>query len=276
MTCPSRFSRRALTACALIIAGACAPAMAQNSFTVDEGTVPGSFAELVTADRISFNYQAKIVQSNDGGPLNGDLFTESGFLTKASFADGGSAVPSQLNGSQAGTLENGYGIYGLFDITGTASQNSTGGITATFTSATLTLYIDPDQNTTLGFAGNIAARSGVFGEDYAIATYTLLVGEAHVFPSLANGDFDTILNMTLTPAGQAFFASPNPFYTLENFGGNTQTITGASFTAPFVADVTGAGTELFLTPIPEPETYALMLAGLAAVGFIGRRRKQAR
>jgi hypothetical protein len=28
-----------------------------------------------------------------------------------------------------------------------------------------------------------------------------------------------------------------------------------------------------VTAIPEPETYALMMAGLAAVGFIGRRRK---
>ena len=28
-----------------------------------------------------------------------------------------------------------------------------------------------------------------------------------------------------------------------------------------------------VTAIPEPETYALMMAGLAALGFIGRRRK---
>jgi hypothetical protein len=32
---------------------------------------------------------------------------------------------------------------------------------------------------------------------------------------------------------------------------------------------------LVTAPIPEPETYALMLAGLGVVGFTARRRKQA-
>jgi PEP-CTERM motif len=31
--------------------------------------------------------------------------------------------------------------------------------------------------------------------------------------------------------------------------------------------------QLVLTPVPEPETYALMLAGLAAVGFVAARRR---
>jgi PEP-CTERM motif len=39
---------------------------------------------------------------------------------------------------------------------------------------------------------------------------------------------------------------------------------------------TGTAFELAaVAPVPEPETYALMLAGLAAVGFIARRRKSA-
>jgi hypothetical protein len=30
-----------------------------------------------------------------------------------------------------------------------------------------------------------------------------------------------------------------------------------------------------VTPVPEPETYALLLAGLGVVGFMARRRKSA-
>jgi hypothetical protein len=30
-----------------------------------------------------------------------------------------------------------------------------------------------------------------------------------------------------------------------------------------------------ISPVPEPETYAMMLAGLGLVGFMGRRRKAA-
>lgn len=40
---------------------------------------------------------------------------------------------------------------------------------------------------------------------------------------------------------------------------------------------TGAGVfsgELVMAPVPEPETYALMLAGLGAVGFVAYRRRQ--
>jgi hypothetical protein len=260
--------RNAFALAAVALATVGAPALAQT-FTAQEGAITGAAPNLVNADRISFNYAGVINQTLVGSSFDGnDPFTESGFLTKASFANGGSAVPSQLNGVSPA----GYGIYGVFSATGTATAFG-GGILANFSTLNLTLWADPGQDTTLTFVGGVATRGGTLGDDGILATYTLQTGQAHVFGGLANGDFDTILNMTRTSLGNSFFVAPNPFYTLENFGGNTQTITGASLTESFTATATGAGTELFIAQVPEPETYALMLAGLGVIGWVARRRK---
>jgi len=56
--------------------------------------------------------------------------------------------------------------------------------------------------------------------------------------------------------------------------------TGGSPNAYFAADVitgqfTGAVGAVATPPIPEPETYALMLAGLGLMGWVARRRRSA-
>jgi hypothetical protein len=43
----------------------------------------------------------------------------------------------------------------------------------------------------------------------------------------------------------------------------------------FSADIVGQGITGAVAAVPEPETYGLMLAGLAAVGFVARRRRPA-
>lgn len=245
-------------------------AFAFPEFQVEESAVPGAAANLLTADRISFDYNAEINQTVGGGSLagNDDPFTEYGFFNKAAFANGGAAVPSQLNGFGAG----GYGIYGVFNLTGEADLDAAGtGILATINTATLTLWLDPDQDTTLGIAGG-AVTVGGNGDDGVLANYTLVVGQAHLFGGLANGDFDTILNISLTPLGESYFVSPDPFFPLEAFGGNTETIVGASLTNDFIAQVTGGGIELFQNAVPEPGTVALVGLGLLGMG-VGKKRR---
>jgi hypothetical protein len=53
------------------------------------------------------------------------------------------------------------------------------------------------------------------------------------------------------------------------YGGETTQGLGLSHGSLFTG-------ELVTNPVPEPETYALMLAGLAAVSFVARRRKNAK
>ena len=111
----SRFNRHVHRGSALA-AVTCTPGHGAV-FTADEGTVPGNAQNTVNADRISFNYAAGSTRPWSVARSTATIPSRNGaILTKASFANGGAAVASQLNSL------NGYGIYGIFTIMGTAAQ----------------------------------------------------------------------------------------------------------------------------------------------------------
>ena len=99
-----------------------------------------------------------------------------------------------------------------------------------------------------------------------------------------------ILNINASSDGFVQFSdgsSSSTLFALSANGQNFFTITGGPFTTLSIktfSDAAGSVEADLLqdvrqirlavtTPVPEPQTSALILAGLAAVGFIGRRRK---
>lgn len=265
--------KKLLAACTFAAAVACGSALAEPLFQVQEGAVGApTVSNLFTADRLTFGFNSRIIQTITGGSLAGadDPFTQNGFLNKASFELGaGNALSTQLNAFGTG----GYKIYGVFTLTGEADPFGVDGILATANSLTMTLYLDRDADTTLGFDGaNNVTIGGNTGDDGALATFSMIAAEAHIYGGLANGDYDSLLNMTLTALGESFFVDPDPFYAIENFGGNIQTLSGASLTTSFVAAATGAGVELFL--IPEPGMLSLFGLAILGMGAISRRQRK--
>ena len=84
------------------------------------------------------------------------------------------------------------------------------------------------------------------------------------------------------PQSQKINASPVPI--AQNVGGVNPLFTGVNNALSMsswecdncnaVRAVT-AGSAISVSAVPEPETYAMMLAGLGLLGFAARRRKQA-
>jgi hypothetical protein len=169
----------------------------------------------------------------------------------------------------------------------TASRGTVGGLLLPGASATLTLDIDPALNPFFTFASMVVPSNDFFiGNDsptrYRVfdAAGSLLIGQidqqARQIWDAGSEVFD--------PAAAAFVGN-NGLRTAQNsvvafnfaelaaFNGLT---TGAGYT--FTSGLTAASDvyriEFSATPVPEPGTWALFGAGLAAVAGLARRRRR--
>jgi hypothetical protein len=144
-------------------------------------------------------------------------------------------------------------------------------ISSAFVFATGTSFAaDQSIDLSSGFASFIGTPTLLDGGDDVIS-FTNLAAGTYNFEFTMSSQFTNITSVTVNgqEATMASFGNFR-FFGLESVSD-----------APFEVRIEGTANsrslysgELQVAAIPEPETYALMLAGLAAVGFMARRRRQ--
>ncbi len=263
---------RARTAVALALATLCGAALAAPlpQFTFDPNAVGlGSPGNAFTADNLLISDYSTITFGAD------NTFTDTGYLAISGVQLGATQVdPLGLNST--------YGLYVQF--TGTGTLTTGGGMdpgkaaaSGSFSTLTYTLY---------GYNGAPAAfnvsGANVWSEtasnEIALASGSLINGMVTSQPTGKDNKFVPSafadLSFMVAAGSEKFFKSPSPFYdlALTSFTNTTSQVT--AFEGGFRIAQGGGSINFDMTPaVPEPQTYALMLAGLAAMGFVVRRRR---
>lgn len=183
------------------------------------------------------------------------------------------------NAQVTGTLGGGFGTFlELSDL------GLSGGSVATLSGGTVYTADQPFADIPAGgiFGGDFLAAGPTPGSP-ATLTFT---GTGLDYISFLWGSPDTynVLTVTSTVGGPFFFSTASLGFAVSNgdqsFSQYVQftatpgsKITSLSFSnSPSINSFESANYSV-TTPVPEPETYALLLAGLGVVGFMARRRK---
>jgi len=137
---------------------------------------------------------------------------------------------------------------------------------------------------------DVSAGNAHFGRDNAVGdfvdTYSFsLAGSTYLLNAVAGSTKSGDQNLDFTSVLIKYAAGPTVAYFDGNLGtddvevyaltnlmldpGNYELVLSGS-NSPTQASYSG---NLALSAVPEPETYAMMLAGLSAIGFLARRRK---
>ncbi|HEY2187555.1 MAG TPA: PEP-CTERM sorting domain-containing protein [Caldimonas sp.] len=193
------------------------------------------------------------------GAVGAQAQVATGSLWHVSEATSQNAIPANVPGTTPDVT---------FSVNSPFNFNATGATVGTWLASSSAFNIT--QNT----AGTLASLmdSGTQG---TLVTFSGLV-------TVTNGQTFTVTHddgLTLIIGGVNLGFDPGPTAPTTS----TFTYTGASGNMPFqlvYGECCGGPAVLqvslpFTAAVPEPETYALMLAGLGALGFVSRRRRRA-
>jgi hypothetical protein len=175
-----------------------------------------------------------------------------------------------------------YNNYLAFSLAGLANQN--------ITSATLTFYGGNGINTsstseTLGLFDYKGSINALLSDQNSVSVFTDLGnGNSYGTATVAAGPIQqfTVLLSAAAIADLNFAAHNNPADTRFVIGGSLLSISGPfaneqlfAIFGPQTALTPAAELNLVTSPVPEPATWALLLTGFGATGFVVRRRRNA-
>lgn len=274
------------TALALGLAFAASPALSASTGTVTLGNLQISLIDLDLNDGvtpwITMNYESQPYLNGAVGSFNPD-YERDGYAHLGKRADSvvSDAVQTAFAGSSA-TMVGASNVAGfsLMSVSGSAGSSAIGygefgALAANYTltgftlSANTALSITVDARmevgTTIGYNPSTA-----LGEHAASHVLFLIDGVDENGNSMLDQayqelyvDYGVDANGNITGAQQNWSGTLSVAY--NNFSTN-------SAVAGFYSEI-GVGGSSVTTPVPEPESYALLLGGLAVIGAIARRRR---
>jgi hypothetical protein len=184
------------------------------------------------------------------------------------------------NAAVTGALGGGFGTFLTLSGPGTPNSGGTlsGAVSGTIVGGSVLAVDSPPFADDVAPGANYLTTGPVAGSP---ATLTF-AGAGVDYISFLWGSPDLFNSLTVNSTGgssQVFTATGLGFSTTNGDQSVNQSVqftalAGAKITSLVFASSDNAfeTANYSITPIPEPETYALMMAGLAAMGFVGRRR----